>query len=123
MVLQIIIKTQVKRMWAQSNTKPLCNDPKFGSTGFFFELLEKPKNERQHSIIGGKTILGKIFSYQEKTGMSVNDILQLPYIFFVISMADAPQIDYEKKKEKKEQKGGFGTKLSDLSPDILAQMR
>lgn len=63
--------------------------------------MEKPKTKGQHSIIGGKTILGKIFQYQEKTGMSYNDILKLPYITFVLGMADAPQVDYDSKKETK----------------------
>lgn len=63
--------------------------------------MEKPKNAGSHDIVGGKTILGKIFQYQEKTGMSYNDILKLPYIVFVLCMADAPQVDYDSKKDKK----------------------
>lgn len=31
--------------------------------------------------------------------MSVNEILKMPYIFFVIGMLDAPSIDYDKKKK------------------------
>jgi len=63
--------------------------------------LESPESERQYNIIGGKTILGKIFTYQEKTGMPYKEILKLPYIAFVIGMLDAPQIDYKSKKVKK----------------------
>lgn len=36
--------------------------------------------------------------------MSYDDILKLPYIVFVLGMADAPQIDYESKKDKKKEK-------------------
>lgn len=54
----------------------------------------------KHSVKGGKTILGRVFSYQEKTGMSIENIMKLPYIFFVLGMADAPWIDYDSKKEK-----------------------
>ena len=32
--------------------------------------------------------------------MSYRDIMALPYIAFVLGMLDAPQIDYESKKEK-----------------------
>ena len=32
--------------------------------------------------------------------MSYNDIMKLPYIAFVLGMLDAPQIDYDSKKEK-----------------------
>jgi len=46
-------------------------------------------------------IFGKIFQYQEKTGMSIKDIMKIPYIMFVLGMADAPQVDYESKKDKK----------------------
>ena len=65
--------------------------------------MEKPKTKGQHDIIGGKTILGKVFQYQEKTGMSYDDIMKLPYMIFVIGMADAPQVDYESKKETKKE--------------------
>jgi hypothetical protein len=63
--------------------------------------LEGSKSKRQYSVIGGKTILGKIFAYQEKTGMSVKDILKTPYIMFVIGMLDAPQVDYDSKTKDK----------------------
>lgn len=61
--------------------------------------------------------------------MSYNDILKLPYITFVLGMADAPQVDYESKKEKKKtkevrkQKLGFGTPIDKLPKDVIAQMR
>lgn len=61
--------------------------------------------------------------------MSYNDILKLPYIIFVLGMLDAPQIDYDsdnkdkKKEKKKKQKGGFGTPLSQLPSDVLAQLK
>ncbi len=63
--------------------------------------MEIDETENEYSIKGGRTILGRIFSYQEKTGMSPKQILELPYIQFVISMLDAPSIDYNKKKDKK----------------------
>lgn len=91
--------------------------------------MERPKTKGDCDIIGGKTILGKIFQYQEKTGMSYDEVLKLPYITFVLGMADAPQIDYDSKKEKKtkreskKQKLGFGTPLNQLPPDVIAQMR
>lgn len=62
--------------------------------------MENVKSKKQYSVIGGKTILGKIFAYQKETGMSVKNIMKLPYIMFVIGMLDAPQIDYENKREK-----------------------
>lgn len=62
--------------------------------------MEIDKSEGSYAVKGGKTILGKIFQYQEKTGMPVKDIMKLPYIFFVIGMLDAPAIDYDKKKQK-----------------------
>ena len=33
--------------------------------------------------------------------MSYNEVLELPYITFVLGMADAPQIDYDSKKKTK----------------------
>lgn len=36
--------------------------------------------------------------------MSYNEVLELPYITFVLGMADAPQIDYESKKVNKDTK-------------------
>ena len=57
--------------------------------------MEVNKSKGSHAVKGGQTILGNIFAYQERTGMSIDNIMQLPYIMFVISMLDAPQIDYE----------------------------
>ena len=88
--------------------------------------MERPEEEGKYNIIGGKTILGKIFQYQEKTGMSYNEVLKLPYIIFVLGMADAPQVDYSSstnKKKTKKKKTGFGTPISQLPPDVLNQMR
>ena len=70
-------------------------------TRFFFHLLEVTETTNEYTITGGKTIIGKIFSYQEKTGMSPAEIMKLPYIMFVLGMYDAPQIDYSSKDEKK----------------------
>lgn len=64
--------------------------------------MEFDEADRQYLVKGGKTILGKLFSYQEKTGMPIGSILKLPYILFVIGMLDAPSIDYESKKDKKD---------------------
>lgn len=61
--------------------------------------MEKSTDKRSYDIKGGKTILGKVFAYQEKTGMSYNEIMRLPYIIFVIGMIDAPQADYDTKKD------------------------
>lgn len=60
--------------------------------------MEPSNDKRSYDIKGGKTILGKVFAYQEKTGMSYNEIMKLPYISFVIGMLDAPQVDYDSKK-------------------------
>lgn len=57
------------------------------------------KTEKKYVVKGGRTILGKIFTYQEKTGMSIGDILKLPYIFFVIGSLDSVQIDYEETRK------------------------
>lgn len=62
--------------------------------------MEVDKTKRKYTIKGGHTILGRIFEYQKETGLSPESIMKLPYIFFVISMADAPQIDYETKDKK-----------------------
>lgn len=64
--------------------------------------MEVDKTARKYSVKGGKTILGRIFEYQKETGLSPKEIMKLPYIFFVISMVDAPQIDYESKDKKAE---------------------
>jgi len=74
--------------------------------------LEAPESEGSHAIIGGKTILGKIFAYQEKTGASYEEVLALPYVQFVIGMADAPHVDYNSEKPKK--KSTFGTPKSKI---------
>lgn len=58
----------------------------------------------EYTIKGGRTILGRIFAYQEKTGMPPNEILKMPYIQFVLGMLDAPQVDYESKKKTKDKK-------------------
>lgn len=58
--------------------------------------------------------------------MTYNDVLALPYIVFVLGMADAPQVDYESKKEKnkeKKLKKGFGTSLDSLTAEEIAQLR
>lgn len=34
--------------------------------------------------------------------MSINEIMKIPYIMFVLGMADAPSIDYETKKEEEQ---------------------
>jgi hypothetical protein len=62
--------------------------------------LEVNQSSGQYAVKGGQTIIGRIFAYQEKTGMSVKDIMNLPYIMFVIGMLDAPAVDYESKKDK-----------------------
>ena len=63
--------------------------------------MDVDKTEGQYTVKGGRTFIGKMFSYQERTGMSPGQILKLPYILFVLGMYDAPSIDYETKKEKK----------------------
>ena len=64
--------------------------------------MEVDKLEGQYTIKGGKTILGKIFAYQEKTGQSVHEILRMPYVQFVLSMLDVPTVDYASKGTKKD---------------------
>ena len=66
--------------------------------------MEVDKRKKSYSVKGGRTILGKIFSYQEKTGMPIKEILKIPYIQFVIGMLDAPSIDYDKEEENEEEK-------------------
>lgn len=64
--------------------------------------MEIDKDEvRKYKVKGGKTILGKLFAYQERTGLAPKEILKLPYIQFVLGMLDAPQVDYGNEKEKK----------------------
>jgi len=62
--------------------------------------LEADKSSRKYAVKGGNTILGRVFAYQERTGAAIKDIMSMPYIQFVIGMADAPQIDYETKDKK-----------------------
>ena len=64
--------------------------------------MEIDTSKGQHVIKGGRTFLGKVFAYQERTGMSIREIMKIPYIQFVIGMLDAPAVDYDKKKDKKE---------------------
>lgn len=60
--------------------------------------METAKSKGRHNIKGGVTILGKIFAYQQTTGQKWDDILRMPYIAFVLAMADAPAVDYEDQK-------------------------
>lgn len=80
--------------------------------------MEIDESEGQYPIKGGKTFLGKLFAYQERTGMSVKQIMKMPYILFVIGMLDAPSIDYDEKKKKKKTKGNKNTVQKEL--DIVA---
>jgi len=87
--------------------------------------LEKSNDKRSYDIKGGKLIQGKIFAYQEKTGMSYNEIMKLPYITFVLGMLDAPQVDYDSKKEtpKAKNKKKFGTPIKDLPIEDQKKLR
>ena len=62
--------------------------------------MEIPTDKGRYSYKGGKIIIGRIFAYQERTGMSYNDILDLPYITMILGGIDAPSIDTEKKEKK-----------------------
>lgn len=84
-------------------------------TRFFFHLLEINEDEGQYSIKGGKTILGRIFSYQERTGASLEEIYRMPYIQFVIGMLDAPSVEYDKKEKKKDAESQVNSLTSFLS--------
>ena len=65
--------------------------------------MEANQEESTKSDIkGGKTLIGRIYNYQEKTKMSITEILNLPYIYYVLSMLDAPYLNYDKKEKKKE---------------------
>ena len=64
--------------------------------------MEADNSTRQYVVKGGKTFLGAMFAYQERTGMTPKEILKLPYIQFVIGMVDCPQVDYESKNKKEE---------------------
>lgn len=61
--------------------------------------METTKDSGKYDIKGGKTILGKIFAYQERTGASLEEIRGMSWVQFVLGMADAPNIDYESKKD------------------------
>lgn len=60
--------------------------------------MDIDKSERQYTVKGGRTILGRLFEYQKETGASLKDIMKMPYIHFALSMMDAPYIDTDKKK-------------------------
>jgi hypothetical protein len=62
--------------------------------------LDAADEKGTHNIKGGKTIFGRIISYQEKTGMSIEGIMRMPYITFVLGMLDAPSIDFDEKTTK-----------------------
>lgn len=66
--------------------------------------MEIDKTDRQYTVKGGKTFLGRMFAYQKETGAAIKDIMKMPYIQFVIGMLDAPSIQYAKKEEIKEAK-------------------
>jgi len=62
--------------------------------------------------------MGNMFAYQEKTGMSPNQILNMPYIQYVIGSLTAPSIDYDDKSKNNKSDvppKGFGTKISELT--------
>ena len=61
--------------------------------------METPKDAGKYTVKGGRTFIGRMFQYQEKTGMTPKQIGQLPYIMFVLGMLDAPQIDMKEKNE------------------------
>ena len=61
--------------------------------------MEAPKDAGKYAVKGGRTFIGRMFQYQEKTGMTPKQIGQLPYIMFVLGMLDAPQIDMKEKNE------------------------
>ena len=67
------------------------------------------KEDGQYTVKGGKTIIGKIHEYQKNTGASLRETLDLPYIFFVLSMADAPYLDKKEEKKKVKTKGQAST--------------
>ena len=101
MVLSISVKKKIKPVWSFSYIESISHYSEVKWTCFFFQLLEIDEDERKYSVKGGKTFLGKLFAYQEKTGMSPKQIMKIPYILFVIGMLDAPSIDYDDKKKKK----------------------
>ncbi len=82
--------------------------------------MEIDKDERKYTIKGGKTFLGRLFAYQEKTGMSPKEIMKIPYILFVIGMLDAPSIDYDKKNSKKKKKKSPKTAKGEVNAVINA---
>lgn len=44
--------------------------------------------------------MGYLFAYQEKTGMSLNEIMKTPWLMIVLGMLTAPSVDFKDKKEK-----------------------
>lgn len=62
--------------------------------------MERDTESGQYSYKGGVTIAGKLFAYQEKTGSSIETILKMPYILFVLGGLDAPSLDTENKENK-----------------------
>lgn len=62
--------------------------------------MEFDNSSGQHAVKGANTILGKVFAYQEKTGMPPEQIMKLPYVMFVIGMLDAPSVNYNDKKDE-----------------------
>lgn len=76
--------------------------------------MDLDNETRSYSVKGGKTFLGALFQYQERTGASLKEIKKLPYIQFIIGMVDAPSIDYEKKTKKEK------TEISDKQEEINA---
>lgn len=81
--------------------KPIYYNSKIKSTCFFFDILEVDGSKGSYSFKGGKTILGKIFTYQKETGESLRNIMNLPYIYFVIGMLDCVTVDFDSKDSKK----------------------
>jgi hypothetical protein len=77
--------------------------------------LEIPESKGQHAIKGGKTIIGKLFAYQERTGASLKDTLNTPYIMFVLGMLDAPSIDYGDKKSKENKPSTAADEISAIT--------
>ena len=85
-------------MWSFSHNEFIRHNLQIKRTCFFFHLLEI--SETEQPIRGGKTWIGKLFSYQERTGLSIDKILKIPYIMLIVGMLDAPSIDFEKNKKE-----------------------
>lgn len=58
------------------------------------------KQKGKHTVKGGQTIIGKIFTYQKETGTSLKEVMSMPYIQFVLGMLDVVQIDYDSKETR-----------------------